>query len=968
MRDKRHWRILLVGALALTFSVAGCGDDDDDVALECTGEGVEVQEQEDGALLCVAKTHDCGDDEIVTPLGQCQPVDIFCGDGTEVDSSSGECVSTSNVECGAGTIPEDGRCVLEDPLFCGPGTVLADEVCEVSEDACGPGSRFDGAYCEVDPDEACDGRAELDVVTGECVDEGVVECGDNTVEVDNLCMPMGTVADDLAADADVQQGDSATINIDEDDPVVFAGALDSALDYSFNVNGEAGQWVEITLYSRGLPSPAFSLTHSEWERSTIAGMSSQPKRTVLIPETGSYDLTISTSSTAAAGHPDWAYVGTVEVVDSPDAYQWDIFEDALEGDLVLTTNNWIRADVDTGVDEVMVAVQDYGSNAHGPTMEVWGSPSARWSQNALDDDDQISVPTQGEETLWFHFDAVQFDGPDTNFAVSAQETSILPPGATFDTEIDVDAGDIFVASHQSNEDAPMDVTISFDGEEIVELGEVPAERISYDADETPRPHVLAEDSGTYTITYTNNGSDEVTGFISSASVEDAPRFEVDAEGISNFNHSFDGDEYDTGDWQYVVIEAAEMANHEVDVDANDGEVDLALYDADRFAVASEEASGSMTQLEALSTEEQIFVLAIKPTDEITEGIDVQIRAEVFQSIGPDEVVSETFDLDTNDVLRGTVSPFTGDELNIQLINPNGVVLLDVEEVDGPYDIAEVIAGPGEYTLEVTNPSFTPSLIGDINVAGYEPFDILDVTEPPMETYDRPALSAGEREVMLVRYLSDDMVGAELMLGDDDDMATLRSWEPSNPVPSAAISTPDELLIGLGGEQNEVRIVEVEAGNDFSSDYELEVRELLQLEVSESVEPDLHIPDGDDFEHVLTVPSCPNVLEIDMDIDLDFIFATVWLTLRLEAPDGTEITLWSEGGTQDSDGGEIVSGTDGFIFGNFNKNLDPDGTDAVPIMDLEGVNGSGEWTLYGDNRSSFRGGNLNSWGLNLLCEF
>ena len=967
MKSRRHWKILLVGALALTFTAAGCGDDDD-TSLECTGDGVEIREDEDGTLLCVAKTHDCEEGEVVTPLGQCLAVDAFCGDGTELDSSTGNCVDTSNVECGEGTVAEDGRCVLEEPLFCGPGTVLADGFCELTEEACGTGSTFNAPFCDVDADEACDGRAEYDVVTGECVDDGIVECGDNTVEVNDQCMPMGTVADDLAADADVEFEDGTPIAIDDEDEVIFAGVLDAALEQTFTVNAEAGQWVEITLMTRGLPSPAFALTHGDWERSTIAGTTNQPTRTVLIPETGSFDLTIGTSETAAAGHPDWAYVGTVETVDAPDAFEWDIFEDSLQGDLTLTTNNWVQANVGAGVDEVNVGIQDVGENATTPTMEVWGSPNARWSQEPLDDDDQISVPTQGEETLWFHFDAAQFDGDETQFTVSAQETSIIPPGETFDAEITADAGDIFLARHQSNEDAPMDVTVSFDGEEIADLGEVPAERISYSAGETPRPHVLAEESGTYTISYTNTGDEEVTGFISSASIDDAPRFEVDSDGISTFNHSFDDEEYEPGHWQYVVIEAAEMANHEFEVDATDGEADLALYDGDRVAVASEEAQGAVTEMDALSTEEQIFVLAIKPTEDITEGIDVSIRAEVFQSIGPDEVITETFDLSTNDVLRGTVTPFEGDELNITLMNPNGVVLLEEEEVDGPYNIAEIIAGPGEYTLEITNPSFTPSLIGDIDVDGYEPFDIFDVTEPPMETYDRPALSSGERELMLVRYLTDDMVGAELMLGDDDDMATIRSWEPSNPTPYSDVSSPAELLIGLGGEQNDVRIVEVQANNDFSADYELEIRELLQLEVEESAEPDLHIPDGDDFEHVINVPSCPTVLEINMDLDMDFIFATVWLTLRLEAPDGTEITLWSEGAAVSNGDGEIVSGTSGFILGNFNENLDPDGTDAVPISDLEEVNGSGDWTLYGDNRSSTRGGNLNSWGLNLLCEF
>ena len=131
-------------------------------------------------------------------------------------------------------------------------------------------------------------------------------------------------------------------------------------------------------------------------------------------------------------------------------------------------------------------------------------------------------------------------------------------------------------------------------------------------------------------------------------------------------------------------------------------------------------------------------------------------------------------------------------------------------------------------------------------------------------------------------------------------------------------------------------------------------------------PDLEIADGDDFSRTVTVSDCDTVSDISLDLDLDYGFPTIWLTLLLEAPDGTEIVVWAEGAAT-SNGGEIISAVDGGIFGNFNNDFAPDGTDAVPVSDLAGVSGNGDWTLTGENRSSTRGGNLNSWGLILSCD-
>ncbi len=954
MQEGKWWRrSALICAIGLGL-VMGCGDDDE-ASLECVGDLVEVRENEEGALECVAKTHDCADGEVVTPLGQCAEADVFCGEGTALDSSSGRCVDTSEVTCGEGTVAEDGRCVVEDPLVCGAGTVLHDGQCVVSEEACGPGSRFDAPYCEIDADEACQGRAQLDVASGECVDDQVVECGPDTVEVNQECLPEGTVADDLAADADVEQGDGQPIATDAGEMVVFAGVLEDVISHTFTLDAEAGQWVEITLLSRGLPSPGFELSDGEsWSRMALASMASQPTRTVLIPESGSYDLTIETSSTATAGDRNWGYVGTVEVLDAPDDYDWDVFEESLDGDLALTTHNWIRADVGDDLDEVMLTVQGAGDDAWDPTVEVWASESERWSQEELERGSTISVPTQGEETLWFHFDAQAFVGPDSDYSVSAQATSIVDPGDSHEVDVTAEAGEVIIASHQSNGSQAMDVVVERSGEEVASLEDVPASGQSYGADETYRPFIYAAEGGTHTVRYTNAGDEVVDGFVGTASTESAPTFEVADSGLSSFNHSFDGDLYEPGDWQYVVIDAASQSNLDVSVTVGDGEVQAALYDGQRFAVASEEEDVEEAQLEWLASQAQPLVLAIKPASDITEGIDVAVEAEVFDGLGPAEVIEETVTMSTNDVFRARVTPFEGDALDVTLENPNGVVIFEAEEIEEPLEIAEVAAGPGDYTLTVSNPGFMPVLIGDVTVQAMSPFEIYDVDEVSAESFSRDALDAGEREVMLLRFLEDEMLSVGLEADEGD--ATLRVLEPGQGV-VGEVSSPEELTLAASAEFGALRVVEVVADSDLSEGYELSLGELSQFEVEETSSPGIAIPDNDPdgITDEISVSNCPTIVEVEVTVDITH----TWrgdLIVDVTSPTGQTANL------QDRTGGSADDLQATYPF--------PDGTgydDGEELLDLEGTNGTGTWEIFVSDNAALDTGDLNSWTLHLLCE-
>lgn len=204
--------------------------------------------------------------EVYTPAGQCLAPDIFCGSDTVHDPGADGCVSATEVSCGESTVEQSECCMVEDAKSCGAGTVLADGVCVLTSSVCGPGSQLNDDACTPSAAAYSTGT-EFDVLLSECVDLNSVECGNDTVlGSNNTCVPLVTFADELASQADLDASDPGTTitHGDVGDQTIFTGTMSNQrnLFQVFKIDVDASKWVQIPLFSRGVPSFGFRLRQS----------------------------------------------------------------------------------------------------------------------------------------------------------------------------------------------------------------------------------------------------------------------------------------------------------------------------------------------------------------------------------------------------------------------------------------------------------------------------------------------------------------------------------------------------------------------------------------------------------------------------------------------------------------------------------------------------------------------------------
>lgn len=136
---------------------------------------------------------------------------------------------------------------------------------------------------------------------------------------------------------------------------------------------------------------------------------------------------------------------------------------------------------------------------------------------------------------------------------------------------------------------------------------------------------------------------------------------------------------------------------------------------------------------------------------------------------------------------------------------------------------------------------------------------------------------------------------------------------------------------------------------------IEETDIFEVDVSNS--PNLSIPKSGVFaSDTITVPSCPNIIEIELDVNI-----THWwrgdLKVNLVPPSGGSIRIHdgTGGASDDIIGTYPFPGVTGL-------------EDAAGLLNLEGTNGSGDWKLeVTDVWTTGSVGTLNSWGLFLTCE-
>lgn len=962
MRNMRVPWWYLVGLGLLVGTGMACGDDPPPQT-DC-GEGTVLE-----SLECVPEeTAQCSEGEVLRPDGECaEPGDFACREGTRYDQGLDECVSDADIQCGEGTVEVDGECVIEDPLVCGEGTVLYDGECLVTEEVCGEGTSFEGetVECYVD-EEACGTGAQFDLAAQECVDTNLVEeCGEGAYELDDRCLPLDSFADELADEADVDYADGTSMTPSADEEIVFKGTFDDELTHQFEVDGTEGQWIEIAIYSRGLPSPGFTFEKSidgDWSREVTPGTVTTPKRTALLPADEVFELNVETSMSSYPdwgdqGHESWKYVGTLEVLEAPTPTEWDAFVDIHDGQLDATTDNFLKIDVEDAF-ETILSITDLGDSARDATLELWDEPDAYDQRFSIDAGDTLELDTDEESTLYMHLDAVEFEGGDLDYELQATTTEALDPGDFYEEEVEVQAGEVVFISHESDQAAAVDTEVRLNGtQEYLFSGMVAANQSSYDADETKRQFFYARESGTYTIRYYNNSFSTITSFVTLTETDDdVPVFEVpDDDGLHDFSAQIDDQDLEPGDWRFVVVDTPDTSQYEVTIEAGSGTpMGSAYTDATREQIADASGSSGTTQFDFNVDEEGIYYVVARPESTVTDvaDLDFEISGQTVDPLESGDTHTETFDADAFDLLKLDVSWGLDGEVEARLYNDAGGLVWD-DATDEQIDAMTLLPGTGEYTLEVENIG-DESMLGlstDIDVRST--FDNLFVGSDVSESWVRPALSEGEHDYLVVSPGDTVEASVDIDYGSDEE-ARLTLWDLDDGEIIDEVEETGSIEMTVPLLPTSTYAFGVEALEDFGDDYDFEFEAIETNEISASSEPQIEI----EYTAVdtLTMGSCPEIEDIEVFVDIDH-----WwrgdLIVDITGPSGTVARIHDESGGSTDD-----------IVGTYPYPSDGGLEDGEQLFDFIGEDGSGEWQIEVVDtwEPSSNIGTLNEWSVTLDC--
>lgn len=945
----------LVGVLAALLVWTGCGDEQTAEPLEC-GDATELRDGE-----CVAVDDDCDDGEVLTSGGDCIEPDQFCeDDSAHYDAGADECVTDDEISCGEGTVEEDGVCVADvDSYECGDGTVLVDGVCELAEEVCGPGTEYSDGECNVS-DDACSDGAEFDIETNECSHLAELECGDGTVERDGVCEPLHSVADELADEADFDYEDGEPIVADEDASVVFTGTLDDSLSQTFDLEAQEGDWLEVTIYPRGLPSPGLEVTDSidNWRRAVAPAMQSVPSRTMVMPGDDTYSLTVNTSLSeddAAMSDSSWQYVGEVEVLETPETTQWDLEEGSLNGDLSETTDNYIELDV-TDTDDLYLTAGQLGEDVVEPTVERWNDEEfgGRWD---LESGDRAELDVGDGDELVLHFDATEFNGVRTDYEVSGQLTETIPPGGFYFDEVSAEAGETLMISHRNDQADPVGVRVFRDDEFQRQFHDVSADnKTSYDPDETRREYYYVEQDGDFLVEFQNTSDEELTSFVSTSGVDQHLTFDLIEGEISEFDEFLGGENLDPGDWKVVYVDTPNPALLEgtavQDETSFSRAPDVTLYDLDRQEIAHEPSDFSNdTDFDFVVPEQGRYLLAIQPESSFGSigDVSLEMTGEVVEHIDGYSSVEMHFDALGFDILSGNISVHDGPSPTMRLFNPDQFMLFEQPDADG-FQLMEIIPGPGEYTLEFENhdPDPVVGLSADIHVT--TPFDILNVATNFSESYALDGLEEGERDMLLFEPETDYLYDLSFVL-QEGESGTFRLWDVDDREVLLEEDDSEEIDLENQGIDEGTYVLEFVAETDID-DYSVifSGSDISFVDEVRVHEPDLEIaPNGTIESSALAVEDCDQILDVSFGIEFTSTPTNSDLNIYLYPP-----------GLDDP----IAVREDS--FGN-HSTVYPDSTTPDESFDpMLGTVGTGVWSIDIVNNHGSTWAELDEWSIHLTC--
>lgn len=247
----------------------------------------------------------------------------------------------------------------------------------------------------------------------------------------------------------------------------------------------------------------------------------------------------------------------------------------------------------------------------------------------------------------------------------------------------------------------------------------------------------------------------------------------------------------------------------------------------------------------------------------------------------------------------------------------------------------------------------------------EPAEVLPTFDGGVLEFDHEeALDTGHRHYFafdvediddLVRIRLTDGNGHLMLMADDGESTNLQPFlEGQN------------LVVFEDDEQVESYVLAVEAIADTADGFTLRLDETDVIELSESSEPNIPIPDNtpSGVEDTIEIAGCNTVSEITADVAIHHSWRGD-LIVRLTNPEGEQRVLKAQPGSA-----PFGDSSDDLI-GNFNDTLDPvagemSQVEAEPIANFVGADGNGSWTMNVSDNHSGSTGTFVSWTLNLEC--
>lgn len=558
---------VLVVLLAAGLIACGSGEPE----ISC-GEGAQYDPEADECRLAEP---DCEEgEEYVEAFNECARLEQeYCGDETEYDPDQGVCVATRDLECGSETVDEDGECIPAVDRSCGEGTVLYDGVCRPDEQVCGTGTEVDPDVEVVEcvpTDEICGEGTEFDQLTRQCTSVSQLECGPGTVLVGDECTPAQSYYEELADDPDLD-----TTGTDEAGQIevpgvgeqfVFVGNIDAPDQVDgepvqdedhYELDAEGGDWLELTVYSLGLPQPGFQFDlvdpdegQPDFHRRSDLGAGLETVRQIAVPADGDYELTVGNlpqmrDVSPPAGGQDWNYVGVLEVMEAPLAHPVDIFDQTIFGDVRRLTTNYYEFDGMADVDSVQMLFDEVPEDAEAE-LQVWVDDQTLAETIAIDDDE---IPFQPpSDTFRVLFDHVQATGLSTDYSVRGREATTIGAGEATELSHEFEAGEYIALSQYNTDGEAIEASILDEQnqplahtDELVMWNEQPRDRYLYAYSETDQ---------TATIRLYNDTDADLESVAVAVDEYEADSMVVEDGGLQQLE--FD-DNLETGQRHYVEI-------------------------------------------------------------------------------------------------------------------------------------------------------------------------------------------------------------------------------------------------------------------------------------------------------------------------------------------------------------------------------------------------------------------------------